>query len=197
MNRPHDCWTTVLLQQVQFAELKKVLLDQRIRPKIRGQFLQAFVRSRLCYNAATWNFPASATSRIETTWMRLLRRCVKNGFRRKGSIQVIDHTADSHIEMFDHSYIYTDKKIHHILGTQPISSFLECQKIKWLAHCIRMPNSNLQKQTMFLTAKRKYSRDIWYALEKKYGLDKVQLRKIMFDKSQFSNLLNDLFTSSQ
>ena len=38
-----------------FHEIKKVLQDHRIKCRTRGKFMTSFVRSRLMYNAATWD----------------------------------------------------------------------------------------------------------------------------------------------
>ena len=45
--------------------------------------MNAFVRSRLCYNIATWNNPDHFVKKLDVVWHRMLRKVVKNGFKRK------------------------------------------------------------------------------------------------------------------
>ena len=46
--------------------MKKVLTYGRIAAKTRGQYSNAFVRSRLCYNVATWNNPSYFVKKLDT-----------------------------------------------------------------------------------------------------------------------------------
>ena len=42
------------------------------------------------------------------------------------------------------------KILYRITGCGPSTLFQERQHLKWLAHCVRMDNSCLQKQTLFM-----------------------------------------------
>ena len=86
---------------------------------------------------------------------------------------------------WDYAFIYSNKEIHEITGTESIEIFVEKQHLKWLAHVIRMDNSSFEKQTLFMEG----GKDIWVNIEKTTGLDRKQLRKLMFDKKQFDSWL--------
>ena len=176
-----------------FAELKRVLQDYRIHAKVRGRFLNAYVRSRLCYNAATWQFSSTVTEPLEREWSRMARRCVKGGFRRKGDTLTLLRNSDSE-KAFDYAYKYTTDQIHDILGTTTVATFIERQSLRWTAHCARMPNNMLQKQALFIVGTKKWKHNIWTRLEKSLGQDRTQIRRIMFDKSLFSNWLSLRFS---
>ena len=124
-------------------------LDKGIHPKIRGRYLNAYVRSRLCYNAATWSCGKTAIHDLEVVWSRLLCRCVKGGFR----------LCDKEDSSGKRPMVYKTSQIHYILGTSSIEDFIQQQRLHWIAHCARIPNSCLQKQTLFMVS---YEKSYWY-----------------------------------
>ena len=126
---------------VKFHELRKILTSGRISARTRGRYMNAFVRSRLCYNIATWNNPDDLfVKKLDIAWHRMLREVVKNGFKRK---------PDSK------AFIYSNKDLLRITGCQSIDIFAEKQQAKWLAHCVRMENDALQKLSLFMTTTKK------------------------------------------
>ena len=89
---------------------------------------------------------------------------------------------------WDYAYIYTNADILCICKTESISNFVMKQQLKWLAHVIRMDNSTLEKQTLFMEG----GKDVWRDFERYVCVDRTQLRKIMFDKKRFDGWLNKL-----
>ena len=84
---------------------------------------------------------------------------------------------------WDYSYVYTNTDIHRICRTSTIEEFVTIQHLKWIAHVVRMENGTLEKQTLFMEGK-----DVWKGLEKTIGMDRMQLRRTMFNKKDFDCL---------
>ena len=66
-----------------FHEFRKIPTNGRKSARTRGRYMNAFVRSRLCYNIATWNNPDHFVKKLDFVWHRMLRKVVKNGCKRK------------------------------------------------------------------------------------------------------------------
>ena len=170
-----------------FAELKHMLQDQRINLKTRSLYMNAFIRSRLTYNTSTWLKCDSFIAKLEVVWVRMLRRILKGGFRRKNSPPSELPREEIEKDQWDYSFVYSNTDIYRITGTESIQNYIEKQNFTWLAHCSRMSNNMIQKQIMFMIPSRKHYRDYWVPLENRSGMDKCQLRMTMFDKKLFNS----------
>lgn len=143
--------------------------------------MNAFVRSRLCYNIATWNNPDDLfVKKLDIAWHRMLREVVKNGFKRK---------PDSK------AFIYSNKDLLRITGCQSIDIFAEKQQAKWLAHCVRMENDALQKLSLFMTTTKKNYKSVWSRIESRLGMDRQQFWKLARDKLSFNRYMNSRYGS--
>ena len=91
-----------------FTALKHLLTDQQITTSTRLKFLNSFVRSRLTYSAATWDLTETQIASLEVIWLRLLRRMVKGGFKRKEKFKLV----------------FTNQAIYRITAARSISSYL-------------------------------------------------------------------------
>ena len=111
--------------------------------------MNAFLRSRLCYNIATWNNPDHFVKRLDVVWNRMLRKVLKNGFKRK---------PDSK------SFIYSNKDPLRITGCKSVQIFPEKQQVKW-TYCVRMENDALQKLSFFMTTTKKNYKSVWSRIE--------------------------------
>ena len=78
--------------------------------------------------------------------------------------------------------------------TLNIVSFCKIQHLKYLAHVTRLDNISLQKQLLFTTDRKKYSRDVWVKIEKELSIPKMQIQKLMQNKKEFMSLLYQTFT---
>ena len=163
----------IALALSKFTSLKRILCDGRIAMSTRVRYLNSFVRSRLTYSAATWDLSAAQISKLESVWCRLLRRMVNRGFKRRE----------------DFSLVFTNRDIYRITGADMLETK---QQLRWVGHVCRMGNTTFQKRLLFAPA-AKYKTDLWIKLEKYSGLDRVQLRKIMMNRQNFSNWLKHLF----
>ena len=165
-----------------FHDLRKILTNGRISARTRGRYMNAFVRSKLCYNIATWNNPDHFVNTLDVVWHRMLRKVVKNGFKRK---------ADSK------AFIYSNKDLLRITGFQSIQFFSEKQLVKWLAHCVRMENDALQKLSLFMITTKKNYKSVWSRIESKLGMDRQQFWKLDRDKPSFNRYINSRYGSSK
>ncbi len=93
---------------------------------------------------------------------------------------------------WDYAYVYANDNIHKICGTTTVLDFVNIQHLKWTAHVIHMDNNTLEKQTLFMEGK-----DVWKGLEKTTGMDRMQLRKIMFNKQDFGCFLKNFQGTAQ
>ena len=64
--------------------------------------------------------------------------------------------------------------------------------MRYIAHVTRLDNDALQKQILFSTNHKKYTRDRWIKLEKELSLSKMQIQKMMQNKKQFTSLVKKI-----
>ena len=183
-------------------ELKHVFIDPRIFMSTRIKLLEACVRSRLLYSCQSWDLSVSELRKLETIWHNFLRRMVRNGFKRKNVppeyLKAKKKAKNSNViipepEDLDWAYIFSNEKLLKVTKTSDITSFCKIQHLKYLAHVTRLENNSLQKQMLFSTNHKKYSRDKWVKLEKDLGLEKMQIQKMMLNKKEFMSLLYNTF----
>ena len=168
-------------------ELKSILLDKRIFLTTRVKFLEACVRSRLLYSVQAWQLTASEMKKIESVWHSFLRRMVKGGFKRKNAPKNKKDTSIPADEV-DWSFNLSNEKILEITKTTEISHFCKKQHLKYIAHVTRLDNESLQKQFLFCNSDHPSNR--WSKLSKLTGVDESQLRRTMFDRKKFKQLLS-------
>ena len=82
--------------------------------------------------------------KLEIEWI------VKGGFKRRDAPPKDISEEDKKNGTWDYAYIYSNENIYRITGCGPLTLFQEKHHLKWLAHCVRMDNSCLQKQTLFM-----------------------------------------------
>ena len=183
-------------------ELKHVFTDKRIFMSTRVKLLEACVRSRLLYSCQSWDLLASEITKIESIWHGFLRRMVSNGFKRKNVPPEYrkakkeakkSGTEIPEPEGLDWAYVYDNEKLRSITKTSNISNFCKIQHLKYIAHVTRLDNNSLQKQLLFTTDHKKYSRDIWVKMEKDLCISKVQIQKTMQTKNKFMSLLHQVY----
>ena len=112
---------------------------------------------------------------MQAVWAKMLRKMLRGGFRRK---------PDSY------AYVLTNHQVHSILKAETISKFISRQRLRWIAHVVRMENDKPQKQLLFV-APKKHTTSIWSKLEKETGLDQNQLKRTMKSKSDFDRWLSE------
>ena len=125
-----------------FNEMFKVLCDGRINMSTRRKLVESCVRSRLTYALHASQIYESDVRKIEGAWYGMLRRMVRNGWKRRRDL---DDGEDD-----DMAYIYRNNDLERIVGTPNIRDFLNVQYLRYIAHICRRENTNLTKKMMFV-----------------------------------------------
>ena len=136
--------------------------------------------------------------------MNFLRKLVCKGFervhvpqsRRRGSRRSrrsqSEQTNAEDEEELDWRFVYTNQNILNITNSTPIQNFCQMQHLKYIAHITRLPNSAIQKQILFRTNKKRFSRDPWLKYEAITQMSKLQIQREMQDKQRFLTLMENL-----
>ena len=170
-----DIHYRITLAEGKFQEMKRFFCDREIPIKLRAKtFLQAYVRSRMCYSLQSWPLKESEIQLIESKWNGFLRRMVNGGFTRKDDSM---------------AYRYSNKDLQRITETTCIRRFIKEQQLKYLAHVCRMNNNDMRKRILFSKNNKKHAISIWISWERTLKMDKGQILRTMMDKKKFFGLL--------
>ena len=126
--------------EAKFYQLSKKFFNRKIALKLRTKILDALIRSRLVYACQTWTLTSNQMRRIKTVYMGMLRKMVRNGYRR------VEGT---------YRFAFTNEHILRICGTTCVGQFIASQQKKYLAHIIRMQNTAMAKRLLFNDNKSK------------------------------------------
>ena len=119
-----------------YETLKKKLTNMKVRLSTRVLILNSLVRSRLTYSCQTWNLTEVQMQKINSTYVAMLRKLVRNGCRCDEFRYVINN---------------------EILGTcktTDIQSFVSKQQASYLGHLARQTSKSLTKRLLFNDDKR-------------------------------------------
>ena len=117
-----------------FYQHGKKFMNRRILLTTRVKLLNSLVRSRLTYGCQVWTMTKEQMERINSTYMSMIRKMVRNGFRR------IDGTW---------RYLITNDRLLQMGKTEDLKSFAARQQKQYLAHVIRNDDSTLTKKLLF------------------------------------------------
>ena len=119
--------------QAKFYEILKKLTNMKIRLSTRVLILNSLVRSRLTYSCQTWNLTEVQMQKINSTYVTMLRKLVRNGCRR---------------DKF--RYVMSNDEILETCKTTDIKSFVSKQQASYLGHLARQQiNKNNQSKDQF------------------------------------------------
>ena len=149
----------IALAESKFQEMKRLLCDREISIKLRAKtFLQAYVRSRMCYSVQAWPPKESETKILESKWNGFLRRMVNGGYLRKENSM---------------AYRYSNIDLQQITGTSCIRKYIRDQQLKYLAHVCRMNNNDVRNEMLF-SQDKKHAVSTWSSLERALKMGKSQ-----------------------
>ena len=169
-----------------FNEMSKVLCDGRVNMPTRRKLVESCVRSRLTYALQASKIYESDIRKIEGAWYGMLRRMVRNGWKRRRDL---DDGEDD-----DMAYIYRNNDLERIVGTPNIRDFLNVQYLRYIAHICRRENTNLTKKMMFLIPSAKNIINPWIRVARLLGgISLEQAQKSTQDKARFNELLKRNF----
>lgn len=125
----------ISLAENKFNELSGKFTNRKFNIKTRVEIMNSIVRSRLLYNCQTWSTTKQQMGKISSSYCKMLRRMVNNGFKRKVGTEF--------------HYHYTNEEILSICKTESISNYISRQQAKYLAHIARKPNTSIIKRLHF------------------------------------------------
>ena len=76
--------------------------------------------------------------------------------------------------LFSVLYVYNNDNLQSITNTCSIANFCKMQHLKYVAHVTRLDNNSFQKQLLFSTDHKKYTRNRWIKMEKDLCLIKCR-----------------------
>ena len=120
-----------------FSQLARTLCNRNTRLDIRINVLNAMIRSRLTYSCQTWNVNAVQMNRINSTYVNMLRKIIRDGYKRRIETEN------------EFSYVYSNENVLQICKTESIIEFVHKQQTKYLAHIARCSNTTLIKRLLF------------------------------------------------
>ena len=120
--------------QCKFYELGKKLMNLKIKLLTRIKIFNALVRSRLTYSCQTWSLTKAQSNHINATYMTLIRKMVRGGYRR------VPNT---------YRYELSNKDLLRMCHTEDIHQFAARQQKKFIAHVIRSENGRSIKRLLF------------------------------------------------
>ena len=105
----------ISIAERKFYELIKKLTNYKIYFKTRVVILNAMVRSRLTYSCQTWNLNQTQLDKMNSTYVQMLRKLVKNGSK----------TDNYH-------YIHSNNDILQLCCTEDIHTYVARQQASYL-----------------------------------------------------------------
>ena len=117
-----------------FYELGDKFFNRKINLCTRVSLLNSLVRSRLTYGCQTWTLTAAQQDKINSTYTLMLRKMIRNGFRRIND---------------QWSFALTNADILRMCKSETVEDFVSRQQLKYMAHLIRRDDGSLPKKLLF------------------------------------------------
>lgn len=138
-NDEHMTGETEIIMRIDMAEAKfyehgKKLMNFNIDLSTRILILNSLVRSRLTYGCQTWTLSNSQKGRLNASYMSMIRKMVRGGYKRKTG---------------EWAYKLTNQNLLNICKTENITAFTDRQKSRYLAHLLRLPDTSITKRMVF------------------------------------------------
>ena len=123
-----------------FYELGKQFLNYRIMLNTRVKVFNALVRSRLTYACQTWNLTKKQMRHLNASYMSMIRKMVRGGYRRKVN---------------SYSYEITNQDLIQKCKLEPLENYVARQQRSYVARIIRNDDSSISKRLLFNNNKSK------------------------------------------
>ena len=124
-----------------FSQIARTLCNRNTILETRVYILNVMVRSRLTYSCQTWNINQEQMNRVNSTYVNMLRKMIRDGYKRRVETEN------------EFSYVYSNEDVLRICKTGSIAEFIQKQQIKYLAHIARCPNNTIIKRLLFADVK--------------------------------------------
>ena len=129
--------------------------------------MNAIVRSRLTYSCQTWNLTQKQMGRINSAYVGMLRKMIKNGYK----------TTE------DHHFILTNAEVLDICKTVDIATFAGDQQSRYVGHLACQSNTCQTKRLLFNNDKRPKRGRPYASLEDKVLLHVKQSKDQFYKKA--------------
>ena len=156
----------ISIAQGKFYEIIKKLTNFKRHLSTRVIIFNSLVRSRLTYSCQTWNLSIIQMQKINSTYISMLRKLVRNGCKRE-----------------EFRYTLTNEEILARCKTSDIPSFVLKQQASYLGHLARQPNTSLTKRLLFNDNKRTKSGRPFETLEDKVDEKSPQNKRPLLQRS--------------
>ena len=142
MNQQQDTETDLRISVAEnkFRALSRTLCNRNIKLKIRIYILNAMVRNRLTYSCQTWNVNQIQMNRINSTYMNMMRKIIRDGYKRRNETEA------------NFSFVYSNDVLN-ICKTDNILDYVKRQQAKYLVHIARRTNTTFIKRLLFADVK--------------------------------------------
>ena len=109
-------------------------MNHRMNLKIRISMLNSLARSRLTYACQAWSLTKQQIDKVDSTYMGMIRRMVRNGFKRK---------ADTY------AFVHSNQRLLMMSGTVLPSEFVKKIQRSFVAHIVRRDDHTILKRMLF------------------------------------------------
>ena len=164
--KPKYLSTQIGLAYAGWNDHKKFLTDQRIKLWIRIHFAESVIRGRLTYAVETGRLEPHERTKIDSIWIRMCRKMMKGGFRRKK----LEGTEEDSFRFY-----YSNNDVVKICKTKLASGFCGAQHLRFIGHVARMGNDASRKQWLYSKPHNTHT-DQWILLGRDWILDPQQVR---------------------
>ena len=135
-----------------FAQHKSRFTNKNTWLHVKVDILNAIVRSRLTYSCQTWNLTANQKSKLDSVYVRFLRRLIPNGYKRKVSSSETrdddeNQSAAEEAEAF--KLQLSNSEVLKLCQQEELSEFTGRAQCMYLAHLSRQPHQSLTKRLLF------------------------------------------------
>ena len=120
--------------ECKFYELSKKFMNHKIAIATRVKIFNALVRTRLTYSCQAWSLTQRQLQRVSSSYMSMLRKMVKDGYRRHKNAW---------------NLILTNEDLLRICRTESIEMYVCAQQRRYLAHVIRGENVQISKRLLY------------------------------------------------
>ena len=118
----------------------------------------------MTYACQTWNPSKRQLQRLDSAQLRLLRRMVRRGasyvhmptLELPKSLTAAEKRAAYEDAGADYRLRYSNEEIYRLTKSEPLSSYVRRQQVKFTAHTIRQGNERATKQLIF---------PVWYWMD--------------------------------
>ena len=132
--------TRIDTSNCKFYESGKNLMNYKIALETRVNVFNSLVRSRLTHACKTWSLTQRQQNHMNATYVSMLRKMVRGGYRRKQGT---------------YHFVLTNQDILSRCKTENLHAFIGRIQRNYMAHVVRMEDTRIVKRVLFNDDDRK------------------------------------------